>query len=89
MTVTAKDSTQATGTATVQVLSDSSYIMDLNGDNSIDVRDLLTLAMAWSTTAATSTQFNGLQVWGDLNADGIVNDVDLNLWLSNFTPVAP
>ena len=89
VTVTAKDSTQATGTATVQVLSDSSYIMDLNGDNSIDVRDLLTLAMAWSTTAATSTQFNGLQVWGDLNADGIVNDVDLNLWLSNFTPVAP
>ena len=89
VTLTATDSTGATGQTTALVLSDRQSIMDLNGDSSIDVRDLLTLATAWSSTPANSTQFNGLEIWGDLNADGVVNDEDLNLWISNFTPVAP
>jgi len=89
VTVTATDSTGATGQASTLVLAATPYIMDQTGDSSIDVRDLLTLATYWDPTPATSTQLNGLQIYGDLNGDGVVNDLDLNLWINNFTPVAP
>lgn len=88
VTLTATDSTGATGTTTIELLSDPTYAMDCTGDGSIDVRDLLTLAAAWDPVLATPANLNGLNVWGDLNADGMVSDLDLQIWINHFAPVA-
>jgi hypothetical protein len=52
------------------------------------VRDLLEIAASWSSTqAATATNLDGVTIANDLNADGKVNDTDLNLWMEDFVPV--
>jgi len=86
--LTATDSTGAQG-QTVRYLYATTAGMDLNSDGVVDVRDLLVLASYYGNAQATPTNLNGLFAWADYNADGLVNDVDLNLWISNFTPVAP
>lgn len=88
VTVTATDGTQATGQASIYLLADTSILMDSNGDGSIDVRDLATLATEWNPVSSSYINLDGLYIYGDLNADGVVNDLDLNLWLSKFSPVA-
>ena len=89
VTLTATDATGATGQTSLLLLADPAILMNPNGDSSIDVRDLLLLAGAWNPTPATATRFNGLNIWADLNGDGVVNDADLELWINNFTPAAP
>jgi len=59
----------ATGATTVKVKT-----LDLNGDATVDLRDLLFLAINHGTTNATS----------DLNGDGTVNDADLTLLLNSL-----
>jgi hypothetical protein len=64
-TVTATNTfSGATGTATVVVKT-----LDLNGDGTTDLRDLLTFAKYYGTSNATC----------DLNGDGIVDGADLTL----------
>lgn len=63
--------------------------LDQNGDGVVDVRDLLALASFWGNAQGTATNRNGLSIAGDLDANGKVEDTDLLLWESNFTPVAP
>ena len=92
VTLTVTDSTGATGVAIRQVLSDTYYLMDYTGSSRPDVRDLLSLASAWQGPSAlvpTPANFNGLNASADLNGDGVVNDLDLDLWIAHFTPVAP
>ena len=85
VTLTATDSTGATGQTTFKALAATGNLLDCNGDGNIDVRDLLTLAAAWNPQEqANYLDFNGLNVWADLNADGVVDDSDLNLWIITF-----
>jgi subtilase family serine protease len=85
VTLTATDSTGATGQASLQVIADLAAVMDVNGDGAIDVRDLLAISAAWGTQATTGN-LNGLNLSADLNADGKVDDTDLSLWMQYFTP---
>jgi hypothetical protein len=95
VTLTAKDATGATGTATVAIGADTSFVMDVNGDGSIDVRDLLALSVAWGSPRAMGSgpagpgKFNGLNLYADLNGDGAVNDEDIALWVQTFPSVNP
>lgn len=88
VTVTARDSTGVQGSAQIKVYA-SYYCMDQNGDGAIDVRDLLALSATWGGAAVSATSLGGLDLFGDLNADGKVDDADLALWTANFTPGAP
>ena len=69
VTVTAQSAGTANQAVTVHVKS-----MDINGDASVDVRDLLSLMAAYTTYNAAA----------DLNGDGFVNDADLTIFLANF-----
>ena len=57
------------GTASVAVKT-----LDLNGDGSVDLRDLLTIAKSYNTANATC----------DLNGDGLVDDADLAILLAGL-----
>jgi subtilase family serine protease len=84
VTLTVTDSTGAYGTATIQVYADSS-VLDINSDGGIDVRDLLVLMGSWNASLrATVTHFEGVNLFADLNADGLVNDTDIDLWIARF-----
>jgi len=85
VTFSATDSTGATGQAGLEVIADQAAVMDVNGDGAIDVRDLLVISAAWGTQAAAGS-LNGLNPFADLNADGKVDDTDLELWMQHFTP---
>jgi hypothetical protein len=61
-----------TGTAAITVSAAKS--LDLNGDGTVDLLDLLTFAKYYGTTNAGS----------DLNGDGTVNDADLALLLAGL-----
>jgi hypothetical protein len=69
VTVTAQSAGTASQNVTVHVKT-----LDINGDASVDVRDLLALAGAYGTANAAA----------DLNGDGTVDDTDLSLFLANF-----
>ena len=69
VTVTAQSAGTASQNVTVHVKT-----LDVNGDASVDVRDLLALAGAYGTANAAA----------DLNGDGTVDDSDLSLFLANF-----
>lgn len=69
VTATSVWSASATGTATVIVKS-----LDLNGDNTVDLRDLLFFAKYYGTTNAAC----------DLNGDGTVDDADLAILLAGL-----
>jgi hypothetical protein len=69
ITATSVWSASATGTATVTVKS-----LDLNGDNTVDLRDLLFFAKYYGTTNAGC----------DLNGDGTVDDADLAILLAGL-----
>ncbi len=69
VTVTAQSAGTASTTVTVHVKS-----LDINGDTSVDVRDLLALMSAYTTYNPAA----------DLNGDGVVNDADLSIFLANF-----
>ncbi len=93
VTLTATDSTGATGTASITLFADLNSEMDVNGDGSIDVRDLLALSAAWNPSVqATGTgpggpgAFFGLDFAADLNGAGRVDDTDVDLWISHFAP---
>jgi len=47
---------------------------DLNGDHLLDVLDLAALASAYETSKTNA----------DLDSSGVVDDVDVNLWLAGF-----
>ncbi|MDR3671355.1 MAG: PKD domain-containing protein [Holophaga sp.] len=83
VTLTVTDSSHASGTASIQVYSDTS-VLDIDDGASVDVRDLLVLMGTWSTTRATVSNFEGLDLNADLNADGYVNDTDVDLWITGF-----
>jgi hypothetical protein len=85
VTLTATDSTGATGQASLQVIADLAAVMDVNGDGAIDVRDLLAISAAWGTQGSAGN-LSGLNLSADLNADGKVDDNDLSLWMQHFTP---
>jgi len=69
ITATSVWSASATGSATVIVKS-----LDLNGDNTVDLRDLLFFAKYYGTTNAAC----------DLNGDGTVADADLAILLAGL-----
>ncbi|MBS1767239.1 MAG: hypothetical protein JST05_07555 [Acidobacteria bacterium] len=69
VTVTAQSAGTASKAVTLHVKS-----MNINGDSSTDVRDLLTLMQAYTTYNPAA----------DLNGDGVVNDADLTIFLANF-----
>jgi subtilase family serine protease len=84
VTLTATDSTGATGLTTLGVIADLGYALDVNGDGSVDVTDLLALAAAWNPNLqATAANLNGVNLAADLNGDGVVNDLDLTDWINN------
>ena len=84
VTLTATDSTGATGQTTLNVIADLSYALDVNSDGSVDVTDLLSLAAAWNPNLqATAANLNGINLAADLNGDGVVNDLDLTDWINN------
>ena len=94
--LTARDSAGATATATMQVLADSSLVLDTasnydsGGNPQVDVRSLLQLAAAWNpATQASAADHAGLVIGCDLNGDGSVNDTDLTLWINAFNLVMP
>lgn len=88
VTFSATDSGGNAASATLQVVADLASVMDTRSQGVVDVRDLLEIAASWSSTqAATNTNLDGVTIANDLNADGKVNDTDLNLWMEDFVPV--
>lgn len=88
VTFTATDNSGATGTASLQVFADKTSVLNTNGESYVDVRALLRMAASWSDTAvATVANQDGVVAACDLNADGKVDDTDLELWTANFSPV--
>jgi hypothetical protein len=86
VTLTATDATGATGQASLSVLADPA-LLDVNGDGSVDVRDLLAIAGAWNPgLKATSSNLNGLDFAADLNGADAIDDSDLDLWIQQFNP---
>ena len=59
--------------------------MDVAGNGTVDVRDLLAIAGAWGVTA-TPTNFNGIDFAADLNGAAGITDTDLTLWMTYFVP---
>jgi len=55
--------------------------LDLNGDGSVDLRDLLFFSKHYGTTGVTSAS---PAFTSDLNGDGTVNDADLTLLLAGL-----
>jgi hypothetical protein len=82
--LTATDSLGNTGTASIQIYADTS-VMDVAGNGTVDVRDLLAIAGAWGVTA-TPTNFNGIDFAADLNGAAGITDTDLTLWMTYFVP---
>ena len=88
MTFTATDTGGNAASASLQVVADLATVMNANGDEAVDVRGLLRIAASWSSTrSATASNLDGVIIASDMNADGKVNDTDLNLWMADFVPV--
>lgn len=91
VTFTATDSSGASSSASLLVLADidsANTVLNTNGESYVDARALLRMAASWSDTAvATVANQDGVVAACDLNADGKVDDTDLDLWTANFSPV--
>ena len=85
LTVTDNSVNPVTSTATLSLWVDIANL-DAAGNLAIDVRDLLVICGYWSPVQATYLNFNGVNFFADMNADGVVNDTDIYDWLDNFTP---
>jgi subtilase family serine protease len=91
VTFTATDSSGASSSVSLLVLADidsANTVLNTDGESYVDVRALLRIAASWSDTAmATVADQDGVVAACDLNADGKVDDTDLDLWTANFSPV--
>jgi subtilase family serine protease len=84
LTLTDNNGHQSSASRKVYATYDSMF---LSGHQDVDVRDLAVLASYWGTPGTVNGVSRALEVFGDLNHDGQVDDSDIDLWIHIFSTV--